>query len=86
MRALVSGKVQGVGFRDWVQRRADALRVSGTATNLDDGRVEVDAEGSRDALESLVAALRGRHAPGRVESVDVTWTEPTGRDDGFLSR
>jgi acylphosphatase len=83
VRALVSGQVQGVGFRDWVQRRAGSLGVAGAATNLDDGRVEVVAEGPRDAVESLLDDLRGAQSPGHVDGVDVTWSEPIGEVGGF---
>ena len=55
---LVRGRVQGVGFRDYVQRVASALGVTGYVRNLDDGRVEVYAAGSPAQLSDLAAALR----------------------------
>jgi acylphosphatase len=55
-RYLVRGKVQGVGFRYFVERTADELGLSGWVRNLDDGRVEVYATGTKDQL----AALNGR--------------------------
>lgn len=68
---LVSGMVQGVGYRYFAQRVADQLGISGYAKNLQDGRVEVYAIGRADSLESLRAALaRGPHSAD-VESVDV---------------
>jgi acylphosphatase len=54
---IVSGRVQGVGFRFFVQHKATALGLKGWARNLDDGRVEVYAAGTEDRLEDLAAAL-----------------------------
>jgi acylphosphatase len=55
---LVRGRVQGVGYRDFAQRTAAALGLTGYARNLDDGRVEVYAAGPPDKLSGLSAALR----------------------------
>jgi acylphosphatase len=55
---LVRGRVQGVGFRDYAQRVASALGLTGYTRNLDDGRVEVYAAGPPDKLSDLAAALR----------------------------
>jgi acylphosphatase len=55
---LVRGRVQGVGFRDYTQRTADSLGLTGYVRNLDDGRVEVYAAGLPDKLSDLSAALR----------------------------
>ena len=57
-RYLVHGRVQGVGYRDYVQRMAAALGVTGYVRNLDDGGVEVYAAGLPDKLSNLAAALR----------------------------
>ncbi|MBI4277920.1 MAG: acylphosphatase [Armatimonadetes bacterium] len=81
LRALVSGVVQGVGFRWFVQRHARALGLSGYVRNLSDGRVEVVAEGGRAELEALVAHLRQGPPAARVRAVDVTW-EPRSADPG----
>jgi acylphosphatase len=83
LEAVVRGRVQGVGFRYWVRRRAEGLGLAGTATNLPNGGVEVVVEGPRAACEQLLGALRGDLAgddppPGFVGSVDVSWSEPTG--------
>ena len=85
MRALVSGRVQGVGFRWWTRARALELGLVGHAKNLDDGRVEVDAEGPRAAVDALVAALRSGDTPGRVDDVVTSSLEPVGRS-GFVER
>lgn len=56
-RWFVSGQVQGVGFRYFVDRKANLLGVRGWARNLDDGRVEVYGVADLAALEELAAAL-----------------------------
>lgn len=86
LTAHVSGRVQGVGFRWWTRARALELGLVGSATNRPDGRVEVVAEGTREACEALLAALRGDGAPGRVDAVVAQWGAPRGTDDGFVER
>ncbi|MGI8677365.1 MAG: acylphosphatase [Jatrophihabitans sp.] len=81
LRALVSGDVQGVGFRDWTRRQAAHLGLAGSASNLPDGRVEVIAEGPRAAVQELLAALQGT-APGSVSGVDDSWADVQG-EAGF---
>ena len=69
-RFVVSGVVQGVGFRWFVARHARALGLSGYARNLPDGRVEVVADGADDtALSGLEERLRAGPAHARVEEV-----------------
>ncbi|SDX67891.1 acylphosphatase [Modestobacter sp. DSM 44400] len=76
--AQVGGLVQGVGYRAFVVRRAAAGGVSGSATNLADGRVEVIAEGPAADVRALVADLSGPDAPGRVAGVEQREEEPRG--------
>ena len=78
LTALVSGRVQGVGFRYWTRDQARELGLRGSATNLRDGRVEVVAEGPRAECENLLARLGGPRAPGAVLAVDATWGDPQG--------
>jgi acylphosphatase len=85
LTAIVTGRVQGVGFRYFVRRRAEPLGLTGTATNLPNGRVEVVVEGPRVACEQLLAALSGEDAPGFVGSVDATWSAAEGLT-GFRER
>jgi acylphosphatase len=85
LTAWVSGRVQGVGFRWWTRARALELGLSGWAANLDDGRVEVVAEGEPAALDALLAALRGDAAPGRVDLV-VDHRGPARGLSGFVER
>jgi len=85
LTAWVRGHVQGVGMRWWIRSRALELGLSGWARNLDDGRVEVVAEGPRSAAEALLAALQGAGTPGRVSGVTERWSEPEDLS-GFVER
>ena len=67
--AVVSGHVQGVGYRYFVRQRARATGLSGSARNLPDGRVEVALEGPEDDVRAVLAALDGPDAPGTVTGV-----------------
>lgn len=69
VRFLVSGKVQGVFFRASTRERALDLGLSGRATNLPDGRVEVIADGDPAALDALEAWLQHGPPAARVDAV-----------------
>jgi acylphosphatase len=86
LTAWVHGHVQGVGFRWWVRARALELGLVGWATNLDDGRVEVVAEGPPSAVQALLDALNGPGAPGRVRTVVERWAQASGGITGFAER
>ena len=86
LTALVSGRVQGVGFRWWTRCRALELGLAGEAANLPDGRVRVSAEGPRDTCQRLVELLRGGGAPGVVEGVQVRFEPAEGGYTGFVER
>ncbi|MQY12225.1 Acylphosphatase [Streptomyces sp. RB5] len=79
LTAWIRGRVQGVGFR-WFTR-ATALEIGGLtgfATNLTDGRVQVVAEGPRESCEALLVWLTGTDTPGRVDGVTEIWDSPRG--------
>ncbi len=80
-RILVSGVVQGVGYRQWTRRRAIALALAGWVRNLYDGRVEILVEGDVRAVDQLVAECADgpRYADvANVEPADVPATGLTG--------
>jgi acylphosphatase len=82
-RALVLGRVQGVGFRYSAVSAARRLRVDGLVRNLPDGSVEVEAEGAQGDLDVFVEWLR-RGPPGaHVRDVQVTPLPAAGRFNGF---
>jgi acylphosphatase len=68
--AVVSGQVQGVGYRWFVRELAAAAGLAGSARNLPDGRVEVVLEGPEDVVRRVLAELDGPRAPGMVTRVD----------------
>ena len=72
---LVSGRVQGVFFRDHTRRWAASLGLTGWVKNLWDGRVEVLAEGERSSLEALIARLKEGPPAASVEHVTLTWED-----------
>ncbi|GGO93817.1 acylphosphatase [Wenjunlia tyrosinilytica] len=79
--------MQGVGFRWWTRARALEIGVLGYASNLDDGRVQVVAEGPREYCERLLELLRtAPDTPGQVVGVADLWGEPRGGYDGFAIR
>ena len=86
LTAWVRGRVQGVGFRWWTRARALELGLAGKASNLDDGRVEVVAEGTKEACDRLLAALRGPGTPGHVTLVTEQWSAARGDLTGFVER
>ncbi|HEY7500489.1 MAG TPA: acylphosphatase [Vicinamibacterales bacterium] len=85
-RLLVSGRVQGVGFRFFVEARAAAEGVHGWVRNLSDGRVEALVEGEVEAVERIEAAVRRGPSGARVDDVAVEVTAPSGRATGFAIR
>ena len=80
---IVQGRVQGVGFRDYAQRRGSQLGLLGYVMNLKDGRVRARAEGARTVIEEFVRDLEKGPPLSRVERVDVRWLPPTGRYAAF---
>lgn len=81
---LISGRVQGVFYRASVQQEAQRLGLCGEAGNLPDGRVEVTAEGPREAVEELIAWCRRGPPAAEVEKVDVRWSVARGEFRTFM--
>jgi acylphosphatase len=79
----IAGVVQGVGYRYFVRRTAEALGISGHVRNRFDGSVEVVAEGDKPALSALIDDLGVGPRYASVERVDVEWQEATGEFRGF---
>lgn len=84
-RAVVSGRVQGVGFRYACERQAAVHDVGGWARNEDDGTVAVHLEGEEDDVDALVAWLHEGPRLAEVESVEVHPAEPE-YPAGFFTR
>jgi acylphosphatase len=75
-RFVVRGRVQGVGFRWFVEREAHILGIAGWVRNNHDGSVEVLAQGTRDQLSGLHSRLREGPRASRVDAVDVSDATP----------
>ena len=75
-RFIVRGRVQGVGFRWFVEREAHILGIAGWVHNNADGSVEVLAMGSREQLLGLRSRLRAGPRAARVDNVEETDTRP----------
>jgi acylphosphatase len=85
-RIVVSGRVQGVGFRFFAQASAVREGLHGWVRNLPDGRVEISAEGEAESLDRFEHAVRHGPSGARIENVDVLDTASTGKDTGFTIR
>ena len=85
-RLLISGRVQGVGFRYFIEARARAEGAHGWVRNLADGRVEVLVEGDEDTVNRIEAAARRGPGGAEVDDVEVEITAPSGRATGFTIR
>jgi acylphosphatase len=84
-RFLISGRVQGVGFRYFADRAARAAGVTGWARNRDDGSVEVHANGSEAELDDLESRLRQGPARADVRGFESMEDTPTNAS-GFYIR
>ena len=82
----VTGRVQGVGFRHFTRKKANALDLDGWVRNERDGSVRLEAEGSREALEDLLEAVREGPRTASVENVSADWQEAGNQFDGFQVR
>lgn len=85
-RILVSGRVQGVGYRAFTCRMAVARGLTGGVENLDSGQVAVDVEGGRRLIEEFLADLKKGPVGARVTQVQVEWGNATGRYHEFTIR
>jgi acylphosphatase len=84
LTARVTGRVQGVGYRWWVMREAEALGLVGWVMNADDERaVELVAEGAPEALSELARRLEDGPSGARVEVVEATRSAASGEFQRF---
>ncbi|MDD5148139.1 MAG: acylphosphatase [Candidatus ainarchaeum sp.] len=77
---LVSGRVQGVGFRCTVSSWAKSLELDGWVSNRPDGGVEIMAQGALEAVQSLIQKIKSG-SPGRVSNCSVEFEKP---EEGFF--
>lgn len=87
VKVTVSGRVTGIGFRAFVRAQALALGLTGYVRNLPGGKaVEVEAEGERASLETLIAYLRRGPPLARVERLEVDWVAYSRKYKSFSVR
>jgi acylphosphatase len=86
LSARITGRVQGVGFRNFTRGRAHRLGVTGWVRNERDGSVRLEAEGDRETLDSLVEAVQQGPRMARVENVEVDWSDATDEFETFRVR
>lgn len=84
---IVRGRVQGVSFRYFVERHARALDLTGYVRNLSGGEeVEIVAEGARKNLDKMLDHLKAGPPQAKVDRLEVSWLEYSGRFGGFAVR
>lgn len=83
LQVFYSGRVQGVGFRYAVKSLVTGFEVTGMVRNLDDGRVELVAEGTQEELEAFQLAIRGSAVGRFIRGERQNWSEGTGEFRGF---
>ena len=83
---MVTGRVQGVGFRVFAEHAALVEGLHGWVTNLPDGRVEAVAEGERESVNRFELKMRRGPAHAHVDAADVEDLPPSGRPTGFTVR
>jgi acylphosphatase len=83
MTVFYSGRVQGVGFRYTVKSITTGFEVTGTVRNLDDGRVELIAEGAREELDAFREAVRDSGLSGLIQREEESFAPATGQFRGF---
>jgi acylphosphatase len=81
IKATVTGRVQGVGYRTFTHQKATQMGLKGYIRNLGGNEVEVVAEGKRDSLEELVELLKTGPTRAEIEEVDWDWIEC---DDDYI--
>ncbi|SRR5258706_2435104 len=84
---IISGFVQGVGYRQFVKQNARKLGLTGWVRNIPDGSVEALFQGTKDVIDQMILLCRKGPFLSEVEDVKVWWDEeknlPAGRQDAF---
>lgn len=83
LHATVWGRVQGVGFRATARVYALQLKLTGSACNMDDGNVEIIAQGSRQNLEEFIKRLKVHFGSGYIARMDVMYQKPSKNYEKF---
>ena len=83
MQIFYSGRVQNVGFRYTVKTVATGFEITGTIRNLEDGRVELVAEGSKAELEEFQHAVQDSEVGRFIRDESVLWSDAKNEFRGF---
>lgn len=83
---LISGRVQGVGFRHFVRQKARECHLNGWVKNLKDGKVEIEAEGEEKDLSTFIDYLKLGNGFSRTDQLHQSLVEPTVNFDNFSIR
>ena len=83
---FVSGRVQGIFFRQNTQRKAQSLGITGWVKNLTDGRVEAVFEGEKEKVEKIIKWAKRGPILAKVNGIDIKWQEYQGGFDSFEIR
>ena len=86
VKVLVFGLVQGVFFRVFTRRQAEALGLTGYVRNLSGGAVEAVAEGDKAKLDRFISHLKTGPPDSKVECLEITWKEYSCRFNNFTIR
>jgi acylphosphatase len=85
-RALLSGRVQGVGFRHFTRMNARELNIKGWVKNRSDGKVEAVIQGSSDSIDEMLERLRKGPGSARVDDIKIEGMEVDEKFDSFNVR
>ncbi len=80
---IIEGRVQGVGFRFYILRLAEAAALKGYVRNLYDGNVEIEVEGERETIKTFLEKLQGGSMKLYIKDLDIRWSECKNKHAGF---
>ena len=80
---FISGKVQGVGYRFYMKRKAEELNINGSVQNTHDNSVEAVAEGEDEAIQEFIRHLRKGPFMAKIEKIDIQEEKPEGDLSSF---
>ena len=86
LHLVIKGEVQGVFFRDYVNKSANFLKIKGWVKNNSDGTMEVVAEGSEDKLKELLEKCMQGPQSAKVDKIEENWEKATNEFDSFEIR
>jgi acylphosphatase len=86
VRILVEGRLQGINFRYYTQQQAQKLGLTGFVRHLSDGRIEIDAQGDDESIETLLAWCQEGPQSSHLKSILFRYDEPSEHTSDFIVR